>query len=78
VALAFLNTVIATAGAILSWIFVELMVRGKPSLLGSCSGCIAGLVAVTTAAGSVGVGGALLIGLVGGIAGLWGVAMLKK
>lgn len=77
-ALAFLNTVIATAGAILSWIFAEWMARGKPSLLGACSGCIAGLVAVTPAAGSVGVGGALLIGLAGGIAGLWGVVMLKK
>ncbi|VTR27741.1 Ammonia transporter [Serratia fonticola] len=50
-ALAFLNTVIATAGAILSWTFAEWVVRGKPSLLGACSGCIAGLVAITPAAG---------------------------
>lgn len=77
-ALAFLNTVIATAGAILSWVLVEWAVRGKPSLLGACSGCIAGLVAITPAAGFVGVGGALIIGLVGGVAGLWGVVMLKK
>lgn len=77
-ALAFLNTVIATAGAILSWTFAEWVVRGKPSLLGACSGCIAGLVAVTPAAGTVGVGGALIIGLVGGVAGLWGVVTLKK
>ncbi|CAI2514710.1 Ammonia transporter [Serratia ficaria] len=77
-ALAFLNTVVATAGAILSWTFAEWIVRGKPSLLGACSGCIAGLVAVTPAAGTVGVGGALIIGLVGGIAGLWGVVTLKK
>ncbi|HEI8867416.1 ammonium transporter AmtB [Serratia sp. AKBS12] len=77
-ALAFLNTVIATAGAILSWTFAEWIVRGKPSLLGACSGCIAGLVAVTPAAGTVGVGGALIIGLVGGVAGLWGVVTLKK
>jgi ammonium transporter, Amt family len=77
-ALAFLNTVVATAGAILSWVFAEWFLRGKPSLLGACSGCIAGLVAITPAAGTVGVGGALVIGLVGGIAGLWGVVLLKK
>ncbi|WP_414160936.1 ammonium transporter AmtB [Serratia sp. BNK-12] len=77
-ALAFLNTVVATAGAILSWTFAEWIVRGKPSLLGACSGCIAGLVAITPAAGTVGVGGALIIGLIGGIAGLWGVVTLKK
>jgi Amt family ammonium transporter len=77
-ALAFVNTMMATAGAILSWILVEWMVRGKPSLLGACSGCIAGLVAITPAAGYVGVGGALIIGLVGGVAGLWGVVMLKR
>ena len=77
-ALAFLNTVIATAGAILSWTFVEWMVRGKPSLLGASSGAIAGLVAITPACGTVGVGGALIIGLVGGITGLWGVVTLKK
>jgi Amt family ammonium transporter len=76
--LAFINTVMATAGAILSWVFVEWMLRGKPSLLGACSGCIAGLVAITPAAGFVGVGGALVIGLAGGIAGLWGVVALKK
>ncbi|AJR00230.1 Ammonium transporter [Enterobacteriaceae bacterium bta3-1] len=77
-ALAFVNTVVATAGAILSWVLVEWMTRGKPSLLGACSGCIAGLVAVTPAAGTVGVGGALLLGLVAGVAGLWGVVMLKR
>ena len=77
-ALAFVNTVVATAGAILSWVLAEWMTRGKPSLLGACSGCIAGLVAVTPAAGTVGVGGALLLGLIAGIAGLWGVVMLKR
>lgn len=77
-ALAFINTVVATAGAILSWVFAEWMLRGKPSLLGACSGCIAGLVAITPAAGTVGIGGALIIGLVGGVAGLWGVIVLKK
>ena len=77
-ALAFLNTVVATAGAVLSWTFGEWAVRGKPSLLGACSGFIAGLVAITPACGYVGVGGALIIGLVGGLAGLWGVTSLKR
>ncbi|QHQ24858.1 ammonium transporter AmtB [Pectobacterium parvum] len=77
-ALAFLNTVIATAAAILAWVGGEWMTRGKPSLLGACSGCIAGLVAITPAAGTVGVGGALIIGLTGGVAGLWGVTVLKR
>ncbi|WP_455812007.1 ammonium transporter AmtB [Pseudomonas graminis] len=76
--LAFLNTVIATAGAMLSWTFGEWALRGKPSLLGVSSGVIAGLVAITPACGYVGVGGALIIGLVGGLAGLWGVTTLKK
>lgn len=76
--LAFLNTVIATAGAMLSWTFGEWALRGKPSLLGVSSGVIAGLVAITPACGYVGVGGALIIGLIGGLAGLWGVTILKK
>lgn len=77
-ALAFLNTVIATAGAVLSWTASEWITRGKPSMLGSCSGCIAGLVAITPAAGTVGVIGALFIGVIGGIIGLWGVVVLKR
>lgn len=77
-ALAFLNTVIATAGAVLSWTASEWLTRGKPSMLGSCSGCIAGLVAITPAAGTVGVMGALFIGVMGGIIGLWGVVVLKR
>ncbi|WP_100159257.1 ammonium transporter AmtB [Proteus columbae] len=77
-ALAFLNTVIATAGAVLSWTASEWLTRGKPSMLGSCSGCIAGLVAITPAAGTVGVMGALFIGVIGGIIGLWGVVVLKR
>ncbi|CCG86432.1 ammonium transporter AmtB [Erwinia piriflorinigrans] len=76
--LAFLNTVIATAGAMLSWTFGEWALRGKPSLLGVSSGVIAGLVAITPACGYVGVGGALIIGIVGGLAGFWGVTTLKK
>jgi Amt family ammonium transporter len=77
-ALAFLNTVVATAGAVLSWTFGEWALRGKPSLLGASSGFIAGLVAITPACGYVGVGGALIIGLIGGVAGLWGGSSLKK
>ncbi|MTC60912.1 ammonium transporter AmtB [Providencia rustigianii] len=77
-ALALINTVIATAGAILSWTFTEWVVRGKPSMLGSCSGCISGLVAITPAAGTVGPIGALVIGVVGGVVGLWGVVTLKR
>lgn len=70
-ALAFVNTVVATAAAILGWIFGEWALRGKPSLLGACSGAIAGLVGVTPACGYIGVGGALIIGVVAGLAGLW-------
>ncbi|NIF23368.1 MULTISPECIES: ammonium transporter AmtB [Pantoea] len=76
--LAFLNTVVATAGATLSWTFGEWAVRGKPSLLGASSGFIAGLVGITPACGYVGVGGALIIGLAAGLAGIWGVTTLKK
>ncbi|WP_042859082.1 ammonium transporter AmtB [Dickeya sp. NCPPB 3274] len=76
--LAFLTTVVATAAAILAWVIGEWISRGKPSLLGACSGCIAGLVAITPAAGTVGIGGAMIIGFAGGFAGLWGVTVLKK
>lgn len=77
-ALAFVNTVVATAAAVLGWIFGEWTLRGKPSLLGACSGAIAGLVGITPACGYVGVGGALIIGVAAGLAGLWGVTLLKK
>ncbi|EEC0296854.1 ammonium transporter AmtB [Salmonella enterica subsp. enterica] len=77
-ALAFVNTVVATVAAILGWIIGEWTLRGKPSLLGACSGAIAGLVGVTPACGYVGVGGALVIGVIAGLAGLWGVTMLKR
>ncbi|EOA3243767.1 ammonium transporter [Escherichia coli] len=73
-ALAFVNTVVATAAAILGWIFGEWALRGKPSLLGACSGAIAGLVGVTPACGYIGVGGALIIG-VHGVCGIVGCIM---
>jgi Amt family ammonium transporter len=65
-ALAMLNTFLATAGAILSWLFVEWMVKGKPSLLGALSGAIAGLVAVTPAAGFAGPMGSIVLGILAG------------
>ncbi|MDU7580486.1 ammonium transporter [Aeromonas caviae] len=77
-ALAFVNTWIAPAAAALSWTFAEWAMKGRPSLLGAVSGAVAGLVAITPAAGFVGVGGALIIGLLSGVAGLWGVHGLKR
>lgn len=76
--LAFINTVAATAAAVLAWSIAEWVLRGKPSCLGAASGIIAGLVGITPAAGFVGVGGALLIGLICGFAGVWGVSSLKR
>jgi Amt family ammonium transporter len=77
-ALAFINTVVATAAATLSWIAAEALMRGKASMLGAASGAVAGLVAITPACGFVGVGGALVIGLIAGVVCLWGVNGLKK
>jgi len=77
-ALAFMNTLAATAGAILTWCIGEAMLKGKASMLGAASGAVAGLVAITPAAGNVGIGGGLIIGLLAGFAGLWGVSGLKK
>ncbi|PXZ00954.1 ammonium transporter AmtB [Gilliamella apicola] len=76
--LAFINTIAATAAAVLSWSLAEWILRGKPSCLGAASGVIAGLVGITPAAGFVGVGGAMLIGLICGFAGVWGVSSLKR
>ena len=77
-ALAFVNTWLATAAAALSWMTVEWLVKGKPSMLGGASGAVAGLVAITPACGFVGVGGALVIGLLAGVICLWGVNGLKS
>ena len=77
-ALAFMNTYLATACAVLSWIFAEWMVKGKPSMLGAASGAVAGLVAITPAAGNVGIPGAFAIGLGVGVVCLWGVTGLKR
>jgi Amt family ammonium transporter len=77
-ALAFMNTFVATAAAILAWCAGEALHKGKASMLGAASGAVAGLVAITPAAGNVGIGGALIIGVVAGFACLWGVTGLKK
>jgi Amt family ammonium transporter len=77
-ALAFLNTYLATACAVLSWSLGEAVFKGKPTMLGAASGAVAGLVAITPAAGNVGVPGAFVIGIAAGLVCLWGVSGLKK
>ncbi len=77
-ALAFMNTYLATACAVLSWMFAEWILKGKPSMLGAASGAVAGLVAITPAAGNVGIPGAFAIGLAAGVVCFWGVTGLKK
>jgi len=77
-ALAFMNTYLATACAVLSWMFGEWLFKGKPSMVGAASGAVAGLVAITPAAGNVGIPGAFVIGTAAGLVCLWGVNGLKK
>jgi ammonium transporter, Amt family len=76
-ALAMLNSFVATAAAALSWMFAEWLLKGKPSLLGIVSGCVAGLVAVTPAAGYVGPMGAIILGLIAGVVCLFFVSTIK-
>ena len=76
--LAFINTILATAAAGMAWMLTEWMLRGKPSMLGLASGVVAGLVAVTPAAGLVGPMGAIVLGAIAGVVCLWGVTGLKK
>ena len=76
--LAFINTVLATAAATLAWCLAESMLKGKASMLGAASGAVAGLVAVTPAAGFVGPMGSIVLGLVAGFVCVWGVSGLKK
>jgi Amt family ammonium transporter len=75
--MAMLVTQVAAAGAVLAWVFAEWMIKGKPSVLGAISGAVAGLVAITPAAGFVLPGSALIIGIAAGLAGLWGATALK-
>ena len=77
-ALAFMNTLVATAMATLAWIAGEALSKGKASMLGAASGAVAGLVAITPACGFVGPMGAIVIGLVAGLLCLWGVNGLKR
>jgi Amt family ammonium transporter len=76
--LALLNTILATAAAALAWMLVETLVTKKPSMLGIASGAIAGLVAVTPAAGLIGPMGSIVLGAIGGIACFFAVTSLKK
>ncbi|WP_395700609.1 ammonium transporter [Aquabacterium sp.] len=76
--LAFMNTFTATSAAVLAWCLGEAMLRGKASMLGAASGAVAGLVAITPAAGNVGLMGAIIIGFIAGFACLWGVNGLKR
>ena len=76
--LAFINTLVDTAAAVLAWTLGETLFRGKASMLGAASGAVAGLVAITPACGSVGPMGAIIVGLAGGFFCLWGVTGLKK
>ena len=77
-ALAFINTLLATAAAVLAWSLVEAIARGKPSAIGAASGAVAGLVGITPAAGFAGPFGAIAIGLAAGAICVWGVTGLKK
>ncbi|TMN17378.1 ammonium transporter [Pseudoxanthomonas sp. X-1] len=77
-ALAFLNTLLATAAAVLAWSLVEKLFKGKSSALGVASGMVAGLVGITPAAGTVGPFGAIAIGAAAGVICVWGVTGLKK
>jgi len=77
-AAAFLNTIVATAAAVVSWLLAESIARGKASALGAASGAVAGLVAITPACGFVGTMGGMVIGLAAGVAGFWGVNGIKR
>ena len=71
-------TQVAAAAAAISWLITEKIVRGKASVLGGASGAVAGLVVITPAAGFVTVGGALAMGLIGGVVCFWGITALKR
>ena len=77
-ALAFLHTLLATAGAVIAWSAAEWILKRHASVLGAASGAVAGLVAITPAAGNVGPMGALAIGVIAGVVCLWGVTGLKR
>jgi ammonium transporter, Amt family len=72
------NTQLATAAAVLGWMFAEWIVKGKPSMLGAASGAVAGLVAITPACGFVGPMGAIVLGILAGVVCFWAVTGLKS
>ena len=76
--LAFVNTLLAPAAAVLAWCIGETITKGKASMLGAASGAVAGLVGITPACGSVGPMGAIVIGLACGFLCLWGVTGFKR
>jgi ammonium transporter, Amt family len=76
--LAFMNTLLATAAAVLGWSAAEALSKGKASMLGAASGAVAGLVTITPACGNVGPMGAIILGLLAGVICLWGVNGLKN
>ena len=76
--MAMLVTQVAAATGVLGWLFVEWVLRGRVSLLGACSGAVAGLVAITPASGFVDVKSALIIGAVAGVCCYWGATGLKR
>jgi ammonium transporter, Amt family len=77
-ALAFINTLLATAAAVLAWLAVEALLRGHASMVGGASGAVAGLVGITPACGTVGPMGAIVVGAVASLCCVWGVTGLKK
>jgi Amt family ammonium transporter len=77
-ALAFLNTLLAAAAAVLAWLAVEARKRGHASMVGGASGAVAGLVGITPACGTVGPLGAIVIGALASLGCVWGVAGLKR
>jgi Amt family ammonium transporter len=76
--LVLVNTQVATAAAVLGWMFAEWAIKGKPSMLGAASGAVAGLVAITPACGFVGPMGAIAIGVISGLVCFWAVTSLKN
>jgi ammonium transporter, Amt family len=75
---AMMNTQLATAAAVLGWMFAEWIAKGKPSLLGAASGAVAGLVAITPACGNAGPMGAIVLGILAGVICFWAAVYLKK
>jgi Amt family ammonium transporter len=76
-AMVLVNTQLATAAAVLGWMFIEWMAKGKPSMLGAASGAVAGLVAITPACGFVGPMGSIILGILAGVVCFWAVTSLK-